>query len=50
MNKIAVVNNLTFQKKGQKSINKKDFVNFVAFQFKQLAKKHLKIPIQLYHL
>ena len=30
--------------------NKKELVSFVADQFKKLAKKNLRIPIQLYHL
>jgi hypothetical protein len=29
---------------------KEELVNFVAYQFKQLKQKHLKIPIQLFQL
>jgi len=29
---------------------KKDLVNFVSDQFKQLVKRNLRVPIQLYHL
>lgn len=34
----------------QRNIIKKDLINFVGFQFKQLSRKRLRIPIQLYHL
>lgn len=50
------MNKNVFTKKAQYShesaINnsKNELISFVANQFKQLAKKHLRIPIQLYHL
>lgn len=33
-----------------KITNKNDLIEFVANQFKNLAKKNLRVPIQLYHL
>ena len=35
---------------GEKTNYKREFAGFLADQFKKLAKKNLKIPIQLYHL
>jgi hypothetical protein len=37
-------------RKEKETSGKKELIDFVASQFKQLAKKNLKIPIQLYHL
>ncbi len=33
-----------------KSSSKKDLINFARDQFRQLVKKNLSIPVQLYHL
>lgn len=33
-----------------KKTMKKDFIDFVANQFKQLSKKNIRVPIKLYQL
>ncbi len=40
----------SYQKPKPEFSGKKDLIRFVKSQFKQLAKKNLRIPIQLYHL
>ena len=51
---IKVMKKLIYSQKSRnemsKTSNKKELISFVADQFKKLAKKNLKIPIQLYHL
>lgn len=37
-------------KRTREITSKKELISFVSNQFKQLAKKNLKVPIQLYHL
>lgn len=37
-------------KSEEKLLDKKDLINFVREQFKELMKKNLKIPVKLYHL
>jgi len=39
-----------FDYKEIKKTNKNDLIQFVANQFKNLTKKNLRVPIQLYHL
>jgi len=33
-----------------KPINRSEFINYVSDQFKKLARKNLRVPIQLYQL
>ena len=35
---------------GQKGRKTNEFITFVAKQFKQLTRKNLRVPIQLFHL
>jgi hypothetical protein len=48
------MNRIIFSRKAKSSEGKtnykKEFAGFFADQFKKLAKKNLRIPIQLYHL
>lgn len=50
----SFMNKIAFSQKSReitKNKNSKgELVNFVADQFKKLAKKNLRVPIQLYHL
>jgi len=47
---------IVFSQKGKesdktvKNVKGKELISFVGDQFKKLAKKNLRIPIQLYHL
>lgn len=50
MNNLFALKQSKLKDKMQKAAIKKDLVNFVSFQFKQLSRKHLRIPIQLYNL
>jgi len=42
--------NAVLRRKVNSFSEKKDFINFVAQQFKQLSKRNLRVPIKLYHL
>jgi len=48
------MNRIIFSRKpklnGEKISYKREFAGFLTDQFKKLAKKNLRIPIQLYHL
>lgn len=45
------MNRITSTKESQKKNSRNnEFVSFVAKQFKQLARRNLRVPIQLYQL
>jgi len=50
MKKIVFSQRAKSEFKKNKPQSKNEFIGFVADQFKKLAKKNLRVPIQLYHL
>lgn len=50
MKKINLTQGSKSEERQKKSMNRNEFIGFVAEQFKKLAKKNLRVPIQLYHL
>jgi len=50
MNRFIVSQKAKINEDSKKVSNKKDFINFVANEFKKLTKKNLRVPIQLYNL
>ncbi len=49
MDRTGFLKQSKLDKKSKKAV-KEELINFVGFQFKQLTKKHLRIPIQMYQL
>ncbi len=50
MHKIILLKQSKLRKEQEDTKTKEDLINFVGFQFKQLTRKHLRIPIRLYNL
>ncbi len=50
MHKIKLLGQSDLGDKRRKITFKEDFISFVGIQFKQLKRKNLKLPMQLYHL
>lgn len=50
MNKINLIQGSKSEDKNKKLFTRNEFIGFVADQFKKIAKKNLRVPIQLYHL
>lgn len=50
MNRFIVSQKPKINEVSKRVSNTKDFISFVANEFKKLSKKNLRVPIQLYQL
>jgi hypothetical protein len=50
MNRFIVSQKPKINENSKKISNTKDFISFVANEFKKLSKRNLRVPIQLYQL